>query len=99
MERISFGDPRCNVIDAEFWGTFPEEPGQQQRHSTTFTLYRNKEGDWFRVRLDKGPAPQQQFPQGTRDIAPTHAEILSPDEALKFLDDILRPLRNALEPR
>ena len=97
MERISFGDPRCNVIDAEFWGTFPEEPRQQQQHSTTLTLYRNKEGEWFRVRRDKGPAPRRQFPQGTSDIAPIHAEILSPHETSKFLDDVLWALLNELE--
>jgi hypothetical protein len=45
----------------------------------------------------KGTAPRRQFPQGTNDIAPTRAEILSPQEISKFLDDILWPLLNELE--
>ncbi len=96
MDKIDISEDRCDSKNAVFWGAFPEEVGKQERHSATVALYQNSEDEWFTIRRGKAVAPRDQPPLATREIAPTHAYILTPDEASEFLDDILRPLRDAL---
>ncbi len=97
MVKVYLPHERCDPINSEFWGRFPDEPGQQEQHSATHSLHRNKGGEWFVVYNGKGARPKNSPSGQTTDMAAIRADLLSPAEASEFLDNRLRLLREALK--
>ncbi len=78
MSKVNI-DEEHDPKTAVFWAMFADEPGQQEEHCPTVTLYENLEGEFFAIERSPGVDPT------SADLIEDPREWL--DERFKWFED------------